>query len=59
LIDSRKELDQLEDYVNVLLAQPDFINTSTFWNFYLVTGQYDEQGQRTHDAGKSADWRIH
>lgn len=42
LIASRKELDQLEDYVNVLIAQPDFINTSTFWNFYLVTGQYDD-----------------
>ena len=37
----RKELDQLEDYVNAMLAQPDFINTSTFWNFYLVTGEYD------------------
>ena len=37
----RKELDQLEDYVNALLSQPDFINTSTSWNFYLVTGQYD------------------
>jgi hypothetical protein len=42
LIASRKELDQLEDYVNVLLAQPDFVNTSTSWNFYLVTGQYDD-----------------
>jgi hypothetical protein len=25
----RKELDQLEDYVTTILAQPDFINTST------------------------------
>jgi hypothetical protein len=38
----RKELDQLEDYVNALLAQPDFINTSTFWNFYLVGSDYDD-----------------
>lgn len=37
----RKELDQLEDYVNAIVAQPDFINTSTFWNFYLVSGEYD------------------
>jgi hypothetical protein len=37
----RKELDQLEDYVNSILAQPDFINTSTNWNFYLVTSEYD------------------
>jgi len=38
----RKELDQLEDYVNSILAQPDFINTSTSWNFYLVTSEYDD-----------------
>ena len=38
----RKELDQLEDYVNAIVAQPDFISTSTFWNFYLVTSEYDE-----------------
>ena len=37
----RKELDQLEDYVNSILAQPDFVNTSTHWNFYLVTSEYD------------------
>jgi hypothetical protein len=24
------------------LAQPDFINTSTFWNFYLVGTEYDD-----------------
>jgi histidine kinase/DNA gyrase B/HSP90-like ATPase len=42
LIISRKELDQLEDYVNALLAQPDFLNTSTFWNFYLVGSDYDD-----------------
>jgi hypothetical protein len=38
----RKELDQLEDYVTTILAQPDFINTSTTWNFYLVTSEYDD-----------------
>jgi hypothetical protein len=37
----RKETDQLEDYVNTILAQPDFINTSNTWNFYLVTSEYD------------------
>jgi uncharacterized small protein (DUF1192 family) len=41
LVVGRKELDQLEDYLNAILAQPDFINTSTFWNFYLVSGEYD------------------
>lgn len=38
----RKEVDQLEDYVNAILAQPDFINTSTQWHFFLVTTKYDE-----------------
>ena len=41
LVVGRKELDQLEDYVNAILAQPDFISTSTFWNFYLVSTEYD------------------
>ncbi|WP_206453023.1 ATP-binding protein [Aurantimonas marina] len=38
----RKELDQLEDYVNAIKSQPDFINTQTDWNFFLVTGEYDD-----------------
>ncbi|AZO51985.1 hypothetical protein EJ073_20525 [Mesorhizobium sp. M4B.F.Ca.ET.058.02.1.1] len=38
----RKELDQLEDYANAILAQPEYINTSTNWNFFLVTGNYDD-----------------
>jgi hypothetical protein len=42
LIVSRKEFDQLEDYVNAILMQPDFIGTSTFWNFYLVSSEYDD-----------------
>ncbi len=41
LVVGRREVDQLEDYVNAILSQPDFINTSTFWNFYLITGEYD------------------
>lgn len=42
LVLGRKELDQLEDYVNALLVQPDFLNTSTFWNFYLIGTEYDD-----------------
>lgn len=38
----RKETDQLENYVNAIRNQPDFINTSTYWNFYIVTGEYDD-----------------
>jgi hypothetical protein len=37
----RVELNQLEDYVNALKGQPDFARTDTYWNFYLVTGEYD------------------
>lgn len=42
LVVGRKEVDQLEDYVNAILAQPDFINTSTNWNFYLVSSEYND-----------------
>jgi hypothetical protein len=38
----RKEIDQLEDYVTAMVSQPDFVNTSTFWNFYLITSEYDD-----------------
>lgn len=38
----RKEVDQLEDYVSAILSQPDFTNTSTTWNFYLVSSEYDD-----------------
>ena len=38
----RKEADQLEDYVNAIRQQPDFRDTSTFWHFFLVTGEYDD-----------------
>lgn len=39
---TRKETDQLEDYVNAIRQQPDFLDTSTYWNFYIVTGEYDD-----------------
>lgn len=38
----RKETDQLEDYMNAIRDQPDFINTSTHWTFFLITGNYDD-----------------
>ena len=37
----REQLNQLEDYVKSLKGQPDFAHTDTYWNFYLVTGEYD------------------
>lgn len=42
LVVGRKELDQLEDYVTAILGQPDFVSTSTTWNFYLVSSEYDD-----------------
>ncbi len=38
----KKEIDQLEEYVNAIRTQPDFLNTSTYWNFYLIAGEYDD-----------------
>ncbi|MBJ7511661.1 ATP-binding protein [Brevundimonas sp.] len=42
LIIGRKEVDQLEDYVNAIKAQPEYNDTSNTWTFYLVTGDYDD-----------------
>jgi hypothetical protein len=51
----RKETDQLEDYVNAIRRQPDFLNTSTFWNFFIVTGEYDDDVQeRITQQGRPA-----
>ena len=47
LIVGRKEVDQLEDYVNAIIMQPDFVNTPTSWNFYLVTVKYDDVSSRS------------
>lgn len=38
----RKELDQLEDYVTAIVNQPDYVNTTTTWNFYLATTEYSD-----------------
>lgn len=49
----RKETDQLEDYVNAVRKQPDFHSTSTYWNFFLVTGEYeDDVGERITQQGR-------
>ncbi|WP_036045083.1 hypothetical protein [Bradyrhizobium yuanmingense] len=49
----RKETDQLEDYVNAVRKQPDFNSTSTYWNFFLVTGEYeDDVGERITQQGR-------
>jgi hypothetical protein len=48
-----KETDQLERYVNAIRAQPDFSQTSTYWNFYLVTGAYDDTvSERITQSGR-------
>lgn len=38
----RKELNQVQDYLDALRQQPDFGHTDTTWHFYLVTTEYDE-----------------
>lgn len=49
----RKETDQLENYVNAIRTQPDFINTSTYWNFFIVTGEYDDHiNERVTQEGR-------
>lgn len=49
----RKETDQLENYVNAIRKQPDFGSTSTYWNFFLVTGEYeDDVGERISQQGR-------
>lgn len=50
---ARKEADQLEDYVNAIREEPDFNNTSTHWNFFLITGEYDDTvGERITQSGR-------
>ena len=36
----RKELDQLDDYVTAIIKQPDYVQATTTWNFFLVTTEY-------------------
>lgn len=38
----RKELNQVQDYLDALRKQPDFSHTDTRWHFFLVTTEYDE-----------------
>lgn len=42
LVIGRKETDQIEDYASALVNLPDFKGTSTSWNFYLITGEYND-----------------
>ncbi|PPQ34614.1 Histidine kinase-, DNA gyrase B-, and HSP90-like ATPase [Rhodoblastus acidophilus] len=51
----KKELDQIEEYKNALIAQSDFNNTVTQWNFVLVTGDYD--GVVKHRVTQK-DWPV-
>jgi Histidine kinase-, DNA gyrase B-, and HSP90-like ATPase len=39
----REEFDQLEDYAQALIGQPEFANTSTSWNFFLLTTDVDRE----------------
>lgn len=39
----RKELDQVEDYVNAIREEADFTHTDTSWNFFLVASEYEPE----------------
>lgn len=37
----RKELDQVEDYVNAIRNEPEYLHTDTTWNFYLIATEFE------------------
>jgi len=39
----RKQLDQVEDYVNALLEEQEFLHTDTSWNFFLVASEFEPE----------------
>lgn len=39
----RKELDQVEDYVNAIRDEPEFLHTDTSWNFILVASEFEPE----------------
>ena len=39
----RKELDQVEDYVNAIRNEPEYLHTDTTWNFYLIATEFDPE----------------
>jgi hypothetical protein len=49
----RDEFDQIEDYANTLINQPEYENTSTSWNFFLMTtGVKQDQMHRITQEGR-------
>jgi Histidine kinase-, DNA gyrase B-, and HSP90-like ATPase len=40
---SKKEFDQLEEYAQTLIGQPEFADNSTSWNFFLLTTDIDPE----------------
>lgn len=49
----RDEFDQIEDYANALINQPEFDDTSTSWNFFLMTtGVKEDQIHRITQEGR-------
>ena len=39
----RRELDQVEDYVNAIRSESEFLHTDTTWNFYLVASEFEDE----------------
>jgi hypothetical protein len=50
----RKELNQVQDYLDALRQLPDFGHTDTRWHFFLVTTEYDQTIESViNQAGRS------
>jgi len=43
LMVGRKELDQVEDYMNAIKDEDDFVRTDTTWHFYLISGSHADE----------------
>ncbi|MFS2151427.1 ATP-binding protein [Rhizobium sp. Rhizsp42] len=49
----RDEFDQIEDYAHTLINQPEFTDTSTSWNFFLMTTDISpDQAHRITQEGR-------
>ena len=40
---ARKELDQVEDYMNAIKNEDEFARTDTTWHFYLISGSHADE----------------
>ena len=41
----RKELDQIEDYADVIVSTPQFASSTAHWDLILVAGDFDRSAE--------------